>query len=88
MGGRPPAPVRGGRPMMWRQEEQALATERLAVTCRYLRRTIDSRRLDGPVVTLCTHPVRDGFDCVGPFMDDLPTPCQLWEGGEAATPGR
>jgi len=74
--------------MMHRQEEQALATERLAVFCRYLRRTIDSRRSDGPVVTLCTHLVRDGFDCVGPFMDDLPTPCQLWEEREGAPPGR
>jgi hypothetical protein len=53
----------------------------LAIQCRFLRRTIDSNRLEGPVVTLCTHPVRDGFDCVGPFMDDLPTSCGLWELG-------
>jgi hypothetical protein len=54
---------------------------RLAIQCRFLRRTIDSTRLESPVVTLCTHPVRDGFDCVGPFMDDMPTSCGLWELG-------
>ena len=50
-----------------------------AADCRYLRRTIESGRLDGPVVTLCTHPIRDGFDCVGPFLDETSTECQLWE---------
>jgi hypothetical protein len=52
--------------------------------CRYLRRTIDSSRDDGPVICLCEHPVRSGFDCVGPFLEDLPTECGLWE---AKTPG-
>jgi hypothetical protein len=51
----------------------------LAVDCRYLRRTIDSTRADGPVVCLCEHPVRSGFDCIGPFIEDLPTDCGLWE---------
>jgi len=51
----------------------------LAIQCRHLRRTIDSSRLDGPVVCLCEHPVRSGFDCVGPFIEDLPTDCGLWE---------
>ena len=51
----------------------------LAFDCRHLRRTIDSTRLDGPVVCLCEHPVRSGFDCVGPFIEDLPTDCGLWE---------
>lgn len=53
--------------------------ERLAVGCRYLRRTIDSSRADGPVVCLCDHPIRSGFDCIGPFMEDFPTSCGLWE---------
>ncbi len=61
------------------------ATERrplkLAADCFFLRRTIDGSRVDGPVVTLCTHPVRDGFDCVGPFIEEMPTPCRLWEQG-------
>jgi len=52
---------------------------RLAADCRYLRRTIDSARADGPLVCLCTHPVRSGFDCIGPFLEDLPTDCGLWE---------
>jgi hypothetical protein len=35
--------------------------------------------VDGPVVCLCEHPVRSGFDCIGPFIEDLPTDCGLWE---------
>ena len=52
---------------------------KLAIECRHLRRTIDSSRLDGPVVCICEHPVRSGFDCIGPFIEDLPTDCGLWE---------
>jgi hypothetical protein len=52
---------------------------RLAIQCRHLRRTIDASRADGPVVCVCDHPVRSGFDCVGPFIEDLPTDCGLWE---------
>lgn len=51
----------------------------LAADCRYLRRTIDSSRADGPLVCLCEHPIRSGFDCVGPFLEDMPTDCRLWE---------
>ena len=51
----------------------------LAIACRYIRRTIDSSRLDGPVVCLCEHPIRSGFDCIGPFIEDLTTDCGLWE---------
>ena len=51
----------------------------LAIQCRYLRRTIDAGRADGPVVCLCEHPIRTGFDCIGPFIEDLPTDCGLWE---------
>ncbi len=62
-------------------EEDEEARLHLAIQCQHLRRTIDSSRIDGPVVTLCTHTIRDGFDCVGPFMDDIPTTCGLWERG-------
>ncbi len=55
-------------------------SQRLAADCRYLRRTIDAARADGPLVCLCQHPVRAGFDCVGPFLENLPTRCGLWEG--------
>ncbi len=57
----------------------------LAADCRFLRRTMDSAREDGPLVCLCTHPVRDGFDCIGPFLEDLPTECGFWEDGRHAT---
>jgi hypothetical protein len=55
-----------------------------AIECRHLRRTIDSGRVDGPVVCLCEHPVRAGFDCIGPFIEDLPTDCGLWEAKNGA----
>ncbi len=58
--------------------------ERLAADCRFLRRTIDSSRGDGPLVCLCTHPVRDGFDCIGPFLEDMPTDCGFWEDGHGS----
>ena len=57
----------------------------LAADCRYLRRTIDSSRGDGPLVCLCSHPVRDGFDCIGPFLEDMPTDCGFWEDGREVT---
>lgn len=59
---------------------------RLAADCRFLRRTIDSSRADGPLVCLCEHPVRDGFDCIGPFLDEMPTDCGLWEDGRLRRP--
>ena len=46
--------------------------------CRYLRRTLEPGR-SGHVVMLCQHPVREGQDCVGPFLEDLATGCGLWE---------
>jgi len=60
-------------------QSEPLPPDRLAIECRFLRRTIVSGRPDGPVATLCQHPVRDGFDCIGPFIEDLPTECRLWE---------
>jgi len=51
---------------------------RLAVHCLYLRRTIEPGRLE-PVVTICQHPVREGKECIGPFLEDLATSCGLWE---------
>lgn len=40
--------------------------------------TLDSKRIGG-VVNICQHVVRDGSDCVGPFLDDTETACGLWE---------
>lgn len=53
-------------------------TRRYAADCRFLQRTFDSTR-DEHFVTLCRHILRDGDDCVGPFLDDTETPCGLWE---------
>lgn len=52
--------------------------ERLAVDCQWLRRTIDSSRPD-PYLMICSHIVRDGQDCIGPFLEDVETECGLWE---------
>jgi hypothetical protein len=56
------------------------STERphYAVHCQYLKRTIEPGRPD-PFVMLCTHPIRDGRQCVGPFLEDMVTDCGLWE---------
>lgn len=51
---------------------------RYAVRCRYLRMTMGDRPGSG-LVNICQHIVRDGRDCVGPFLDDTETHCGLWE---------
>jgi len=40
--------------------------------------TLDSKRM-GTVVNICTHIIRDGSDCVGPFLDETETNCGLFE---------
>lgn len=49
-----------------------------AARCRYLKMTLDSRRM-GEVVNICRHIIREGSSCVGPFLDDTETTCGLWE---------
>lgn len=49
-----------------------------AAVCAFLRMTLDSRQ-PGGVVNLCTHIIRDGMLCIGPFLDDHETTCGLWE---------
>ena len=51
---------------------------RYAARCSFLRMTLDSRRM-GTVVNICTHIIRDGSECVGPFLDETETDCRLWE---------
>jgi hypothetical protein len=51
-------------------------SEHLAIHCAHLIRP--SGRSMNPVM-LCGHPVRDGQECIGPFLHDLPTDCGLWE---------
>jgi hypothetical protein len=36
-------------------------------------------RSGGNLVNLCLHIVREGRECVGPFLDDTETTCGLWE---------
>ena len=54
-------------------------TPHMAIDCMWLRRTIDSAQRNNPFQTLCSHIIRDGKDCVGPFLDNMETPCLLWE---------
>jgi len=49
----------------------------LAVHCQYLWRSISPDRRERSSV--CLHPVREGEECIGPFLEDLPTTCGLWE---------
>ncbi len=53
-----------------------------AVDCLWLRRTLDTKRQEDPFLMLCTHIVRDGRDCIGPFLENIETACQLWEPNE------
>jgi hypothetical protein len=50
----------------------------LAVHCQYLARSSHPGSGDD-VDAVCRHPVRDGKECIGPFLEDLTTPCGLWE---------
>jgi hypothetical protein len=49
----------------------------LAVHCMHLSRSI-GREAREPVA-ICLHPVREGKECIGPFLEDLSTDCGLWE---------
>jgi hypothetical protein len=49
---------------------------RLAVDCPWLKRSFDPSRRDRHAMC-CTHIVRDGTDCVGPFLEDMETACGL-----------
>jgi hypothetical protein len=55
---------------------------KFAADCRFLRYSIESGSADGPVIARCEHPIRSGFRCIGPFLDETPTPCALWERGD------
>ena len=62
---------------------------RLASKCLYLRTTLGNAPEAG-LLNLCTHIIRDGRECVGPFLDDHETTCGLWEprADAAKTPAR
>lgn len=40
------------------------------------------------LVNLCRHIVREGMDCVGPFLDEAETACGLWEPAAPERPAR
>jgi hypothetical protein len=48
-----------------------------AARCRYLRVTLGTP--GGNLLNLCQHIIREGRECVGPFLDDHETDCGLWE---------
>jgi hypothetical protein len=63
--------IRAGRPA------------RHAAHCRFLRVTL-GRGPDAGLHNVCLHIVREGSQCVGPFLDESPTTCGLWEPAELA----
>ena len=52
---------------------------RFAAKCVYLQMTMGSHKLGQGLINICRHIVRDGSECVGPFLDDTETTCGLWE---------
>lgn len=50
----------------------------LAQRCIFLRTTLGAEPGSG-LLNICKHIVRDGSECVGPFLDDTPTTCGLFE---------
>jgi hypothetical protein len=57
---------------------EAVRPRRHAVSCAYLKMTMGERPGAG-LVNICLHIVREGRECVGPFLDETPTSCGLWE---------
>lgn len=51
---------------------------RYAARCLHLRVTM-GERAGGHLVNLCQHIIREGRECVGPFLDDHETSCGIWE---------
>jgi hypothetical protein len=64
---------------------EELSPLRYASVCAFLRVTLDSRQ-PGGLSNLCTHIVRDGMSCIGPFLDDHETTCGFWELKPGAVP--
>ncbi len=57
-------------------------TRKLAVDCKWLHRTLAIGDSNDPYRMLCTHIIRNGDNCVGPFLENLETDCLLWEASE------
>ncbi len=54
---------------------------RYAAWCRYLRLTLSADEM-GDLDQHCTHMVREGMRCPGPFLEETETSCGLWEPSE------
>ncbi len=52
---------------------------RFATQCLYLQVTMGHHRDGQGLVNLCRHIIRDGMECVGPFLEEHETTCGLWE---------
>lgn len=52
---------------------------RFAAQCLYLQVTMGDLRRGQGLVNICRHMIRDGRECVGPFLEDTETTCGLWE---------
>ncbi len=52
---------------------------RIAARCLYLQVTMGDLRRGPGLVNICRHIIRDGRECVGPFLEDTETTCGLWE---------
>lgn len=48
-----------------------------ATQCLYLKITMGAA--GAGLINICTHIIREGSNCVGPFLDETETSCQLWE---------
>lgn len=61
----------------------AVRTPHYALLCRFLKLKLAVAG-SGDVANLCLHAIREGRECVGPFLEAAETDCGLWE----ALPGR
>ena len=52
---------------------------RFAAKCASPQMPRGSHRLGRGLINICRHIIRDGRECVGPFLDDTETTCGLWE---------
>jgi len=77
-----PSPLDMAALMMTAMLNDSPFPRRLAVDCVFLRRTLDTNTPEDPFLMLCTHIIRDGRDCIGPFLENIETDCQLWEPNE------
>ena len=72
----------GGFLMNFRSAKNGQQIRKLAVDCQWLHRTLAVGDPEDPYRMLCMHVIRNGDNCVGPFLENLETDCLLWEPSE------